>query len=295
MARIAVVVNAGSGTGDTRDAADRIVRAFAAHGVAPSLAVVRGGEIGDAARRALQDGASSVVAGGGDGTLSTVASVLAGTGTPLGILPLGTLNHFAKDLCIPLDVEAAVAVIVAGHSAAVDLGEVNGRCFINNASMGLYPRLVREREKEQRAGRAKWKALAVAAARTLQQYRHLHVIVNDGDRPRKLRTPFVFVGNNEYELEGLDVGRRQRLTEGRIQVCTAPEMTRMELVRVVAAAFTGRLRAADHFESLFATECSIEAHSSPQSVTLDGELHAMTMPLRFRTRPGMLRVIVPAS
>jgi diacylglycerol kinase family enzyme len=294
MARIAVVVNAGSGAGDAQ-AADHIVRAFAVHGAEPSLAVVPGGEVGNAVRRALQEGASMVVAGGGDGTVSTVASVLSETSVPLGILPLGTLNHFAKDLGIPLDLEHAVAVIVAGHSAAVDLGEVNGRYFINNASMGLYPRLVREREKEERAGRAKWKALAVAAVRIWRQYRHVHVIVNNGDRPRKIRTPFVFVGNNEYELEGIEVGRRQRLTDGRIQVCTAPEMTRMELVRVVAAAFTGRLRAADHFESLCAAECSIEAHSSPQSVTLDGELHVMTMPLRFRTRPGILRVIVPAT
>ena len=91
------------------------------------------------------------------------------------------------------------------------------------------------------------------------------------------------------------MGRRQRLTDGRIQVCTATEMTRTGLIRAVAAAFTGRLRAADHFESLCATECSIKAHSSPQNVTLDGELYVMTMPLRFRTRPGMLRVIVPAS
>ena len=293
MARIALVLNAGSGAGDPQ-AADRIVRAFAVHGVEPSLAVVSGGEVGHAARRALEEGASIVVAGGGDGTLSTVASVLAETGVPMGILPLGTLNHFAKDLGIPLDLDKAVEVIVAGHSAAVDLGEVNGRYFINNASMGLYPRLVGEREKEERAGRAKWKALAVAAVRIWRQYRHVHVVVNNGDRPRRTRTPFVFVGNNEYELEGLEVGRRQRLTDGQIQVCTAPEMTRMELVRVVAAAFTGRLRAADHFESLCATECSIEAHSSPQSVTLDGELYVMTMPLRFRTRPGMLRVIVPA-
>ena len=160
--------------------------------------------------------------------------------------------------------------------------------------MGLYPRLVREREKEQRAGRAKWKALAVAAVRTWQQYRREHVIVNNGDQAWKVRTPFVFVGNNEYELEGFQVGRRQRLTDGRLQVCTAPEMTRSELVRVVAGAFTGRLRAADHFESLCATECSIEARSSSQGVTLDGELYVMTMPLHFRTRPGMLRVIVPA-
>ncbi len=205
------------------------------------------------------------------------------------------MNHFAKDLRIPLDFEAAVQAVVAGHSAAVDLGEVNGRYFINNASLGIYPRLVREREKEQRAGRAKWKALAVAAVRTWQQYRHEHVIVNNGDQAWKVRTPFVFVGNNEYELEGFQAGRRQRLTDGRLQVCTAPEMTRRELVRVVAGAFTGRLRAADHFESLCATECSIEARSSSQGVTLDGELYVMTMPLRFRSRPGMLRVIVPAS
>jgi diacylglycerol kinase family enzyme len=123
----------------------------------------------------------------------------------------------------------------------------------------------------------------------------VRVIVNDGDRPQVVRTPFVFVGNNEYELEGIEVGRRQRLTDGRLQVCTAPGMTRMELVRVVAGAFTGRLRAADHFESLCTTQCSIEARSSPHSVTLDGELYVMTMPLRFRTRPGMLRVIVPVS
>jgi diacylglycerol kinase family enzyme len=294
MARIGVVVNARSGTGNT-DVADRLAGAFAAHGIEPSLAVVPGSEVGDAARRAVQEGASTVVAGGGDGTVSTVASVLADAAVPLGILPLGTLNHFAKDLRIPLEVEAAVEVIAAGHCAAVDLAEVNGRYFINNASIGIYPRLVREREKEQRAGRTKWKALAVAAVRTLQQYRHVHVIVSDGDRPWKTRTPFVFVGNNEYELEGFDVGRRQRLTDGRIQVCTAPGMTRMELVRVVMRAFAGRLRAADHFDALSASECSIEAHSSPQSVTLDGELYVMTMPLRFRSRPGMLRVIVPAS
>jgi diacylglycerol kinase family enzyme len=295
MRRIAAVVNAGSGSRDFHDVPGLIAGAFAVHGVEPSVAVVPGGEIGDAARHALQGGASVVVAGGGDGTVSTVASVLAGTGIPLGVLPFGTLNHFARDLRIPLEMEAAVGTIAAGHSVAVDVGEVNGRYFINNASLGLYPRLVWEREKERRAGRGKLGALAVAAVRTWQRYRRVHVIVNNGEQQRVVRTPFVFVGNNEYELEGLEVGRRERVTDGRLQVCTAPDMTRMELVRVVAGAFTGRLRAVDHFESLCATECSIQARSRRQGVTLDGELYVMTMPLLFRTHPGMLRVLVPES
>ena len=288
-------MNSGSGSGDLHDVAGRIVAAFTAHGIEPTVALVPGSQVGEAARRALQEGASLVVAGGGDGTVSTVASALAGTGAALGVLPLGTLNHFAKDLRIPLDLEAAVQTIVAGHSVAVDLGDVNGRLFINNASLGLYPRLVWEREKEQRAGRGKWRALAIAAVRVWRHYRRVDVILNNDKRGPVVRTPFVFIGNNEYELEGFQVGRRQRLTDGCLQVCTAPHMTRMEFVRVVAGAFTGRLRAEEHFESLCAKEFSIEARRSRLGVTLDGELYVMTMPLLFRIRPAMLRVLVPAS
>lgn len=295
MGRIAVVVNAGSRSGDLPGLAERITAAFAAHQAAPSMVIVRGGDVRDAANRALQQGASAVVAGGGDGTVSTVASVLAGTPVPLGILPLGTLNHFAKDLHIPQDLDAAVQTIAAGHAIKVDVGDVNGRCFINTASLGVYARLVWEREQQQLSGRGKWRALAVAAVRVLRSYRRIHVIVNHGEQSRVVRTPFVFVGNNEYELEGSDVGRRPRLTGGRLQVCIAPEMNRIELVRLVAGAFTGRLRGADHFEAMSATECSIRTRSWRQGVTLDGELLVLRMPLLFRTRPGMLHVLVPAA
>src|SRR5690349_4746031 len=121
MGRIAVVVNAGSKSGQLPGLAERISAAFAAHQIAPSMAIVRGGDVHDAAHRAVQEGASAVVAGGGDGTISTVAAVLAGTRTPLGILPLGTLNHFARDLQIPQDLDAAVQTIAAGHAIQVDV------------------------------------------------------------------------------------------------------------------------------------------------------------------------------
>jgi diacylglycerol kinase family enzyme len=295
MGAIAVVVNAGSKSGGRPDLAEGIASAFAAHETVPSVLMVSGAEVRDAAVRALQDGASAIVAGGGDGTVSTVASVLAGTSVSLGILPLGTLNHFARDLGIPQDLDPAVQTILAGHAATVDVGEVNGRYFVNNASLGVYARLVWEREQQQLAGRAKWRALIVGAMRVWRNYRRTHVIVNNGEQSRVVLTPFVFVGNNEYELEGSNVGRRPRLTGGRLQVCIAPQMTRMELVRLIAGAFTGHIQGADHFESLSATECSIRPRSTRLGVSLDGELSVLATPLLFRTRPGMLRVLVPAA
>ena len=92
-----------------------------------------------------------MVVGGGDGTLSAAASILAGTDTALGVLALGTLNHFARDLRIPLDLDGAIGVIAAGHHQTVDVGEVNGQVFINNSSIGIYPFFVAER-----SGRAEW-------------------------------------------------------------------------------------------------------------------------------------------
>ena len=295
MGRIAIVVNAASRSGDLPDLAGRVANAFGAHQPGPSVVMVRGNEVRDAAQSAIREGASAVVAGGGDGTVSTVASVVAGTPVPLGILPLGTLNHFAKDLGIPQDLDAALQTIVTGHAITVDVGEVNGRYFINNASLGVYARLVWEREQQQRAGRTKWKALMVGAARVWSSYRTINVVINNGDQSRRVLTPFVFVGNNEYELEGANIGRRPRLTDGRLQVCIAPEMTRMEFVRLVAGAFTGRIRGADHFEALSATECSIRSRSSHLGVSLDGELSVLTTPLLFKTCPGLLRVLVPAT
>jgi diacylglycerol kinase family enzyme len=190
-----VVVNLRSGSRDQAALVHEIASGFAAHGVEPPVEIVAGRDVAAAARRALQDGASVVVAGGGDGTISTVASVLAGTGTALGVLPLGTLNHFAKDLQIPLGIDAAIRTIVAGHTTDVDMAELNGRLFINNASIGLYPRMVWERDRQRRGGRRKWLALAVAAARVWRHYRRVRVVLQQDGQRRTVHTPFVFVGN----------------------------------------------------------------------------------------------------
>src|SRR6185503_11351427 len=136
-------------------------------------------QVADAFRAAdaVCRGSDVVVAGGGDGTVSTAAGALAGTGVPLGVLPLGTLNHFAKDLGIPLDLGDAARVIVAGWTQTVDVGEVNGRLFVNNASVGMYARLIAERAAMQRIGRGKWVAHGLATLRVFRRYQRLRVEV----------------------------------------------------------------------------------------------------------------------
>src|SRR4029077_12558980 len=127
---------------------------------------------------------------------------------------LGTLNHFAKDLAIPLDLEGAVATIAAGHTVPVDVGEVNGRVFINNSSLGLYPRLVWVRERERRHGRQRWLAFLHALGHVWAHYRRLNAVVDAGGAPRVVRTPFIFIGNGEYQTQGLQMGGRRGMDEG---------------------------------------------------------------------------------
>src|SRR5436305_1054126 len=155
-----------------------------------------------------------VVGGGGDGTIAAVAAALVGTDTALGVLPMGTLNHFAKGLGIPLELEKAVHTLFTGKVARVDVGEVNGRIFLNNSSIGFYPRLVQERKREQRQGRSKWLAFAQAAALMFQRSPTLHVELDEDHSRQSYDTPFVLVGNNRYAVAGLDIGRRASLTRG---------------------------------------------------------------------------------
>jgi diacylglycerol kinase family enzyme len=295
-----VLLNASSGAaaraeGVEHPALAEVRQAFAAAGLGVTVVVASGDRLAGYARHAVRRGVRLVVAGGGDGTVSTVASALAGTTTTLGVLPLGTLNHVAKDLGIPLDVPDAVRVVAAGHISRVDVAEVNGRVFINNSSLGLYPSLVYQREKREARGRGRWVAFALAVGRTWRRYRRVRVIVHSDRGSRTIRTPFVFVGNNEYRLEGVRIGGRERLDGGRLHVSMAPGMTRAQLLRVFGRALLGRLADVDHLESLFTDHVTIAAWRRWLPVALDGEVTLLQTPLRYQVRPGALRVCVPAE
>ena len=180
--------------------------------------------------------------GGGDGTVSAVAAALAGTSTPLGVLPLGTLNHFAKDAGIPLDLRKAVQTVAARHSKRVDVGRVNDRIFINNSSIGVYPSFVESRERLRPQGHSKWAALALATADVLRRESEVTIRLEGDARGFCTRTPFVFVGNNEYLAEGLKLGARTRLDAGRLYAYFAPPVRTRHLPRLFAQALFGLAR-----------------------------------------------------
>jgi diacylglycerol kinase family enzyme len=218
-----------------------------------------------------------------------------GTGIALGVLPLGTLNHFARDLHIPGDAAGAVQNIAAGNVAAIDAGEVNGRYFLNNASLGIYPAIVRGRERQQRhLGAGKWLAFLRATLAVLRRNPFVDVrLTVDGEELRR-STPFVFVGNNDYCMEGWCMGERKCLTAGKLNVYIARHTGRLGLLKLALRALVGRLHEAADLEVFSAAQVLVETHRRRIRVATDGEVTGMDSPLRFRIRPGALRVIVPA-
>lgn len=297
--QLAVIVNPHSGSSAQEDDnfRARLSEVFGSSGLEARVWLAREGrEIDELARRAAGDSFPVVVAGGGDGTISAVASALVGTNRALGVLPLGTLNHFAKDMHIPLDLERAVQTIAQGETALVDVGEVNGRIFINNSSLGLYPSIVRHREKQQqRLGRGKWMAFLWATLAVLRRYPFLDVRLDVDGQKFIRRTPFIFVGNNEYEMESFNIGARACLDKGQLSLYMAHRTGRLGLLRLAWRALFGGIRNEKDFDALCTQEVFIETRRRHKRlrVATDGEVTIMTSPLHYRVRPGALRVLVP--
>jgi diacylglycerol kinase family enzyme len=291
-----VIINGSAGSGHDEQQARQLRAQFGVHGIDARVTLASGGAAMTAAARAALDAQLAiVVAGGGDGTINAVASVLVDTGVAFGVLPLGTLNHFAKDMGIPLVLEQAIATIAHGARRTVDVGEVNGQVFLNNSSLGLYPDIVRDREKQQsRLGRGKWLAAAWATLGALRRYPFLSVRLKlDEGTGRARRTPFVFIGNNAYLMQGFGIGARERLDAGKLSLYVAQRPGRLGLLRLGWCALWGRLAQERDFDVLSAESLDIDTRHSRIRVATDGEVTVMATPLHYRIRPGALVVIVP--
>jgi diacylglycerol kinase family enzyme len=294
--KIDVIINARSGAGNKVEVQHRLAQAFKATGVEARISLARNGaEVVKLAQRALRSDAQVIVAAGGDGTVSAVAATVIGSDKALGVLPSGTMNHFAKDLKIPLDLEGAVETIVADHEARVDVGEVNDHIFVNNSSLGLYPSIVREREKQQRLGWGKWPAFVWAALTVLRRYPFLGIRVSVDGQELRSRTPFVFIGNNEYEMAGFNIGRRARLDKGELSLYVTNRTGRLGLIRLALRALLGGLRQEKDFLAIRTKEVWIETKHRRLRLALDGEVTNLVPPLHYRVRPGALRVLAPPS
>ncbi|MEY2562711.1 MAG: hypothetical protein QOH88_904 [Verrucomicrobiota bacterium] len=286
---------AGKSGNGKESSASRIAELFAAMGEEPRIVQPKQGEnISSLARAAARSGETTIVAAGGDGTISGVAGELIGTDKILGVLPTGTLNHFAKDLGIPLELEAAVRNVVQGRVQEVDAGEVNGKIFLNNSSLGLYPHIVSRREaQQQRLSRGKWPAFFWATVQALRRFPFLDLRIAMEGRQINRRTAFLFVGNNEYEIAGFKLGSRACLNAGKLGLYVTRRTGRFGLFRLAFHALFGRVDQAKDFDVFCVTEARIETRKRRLLVARDGEVDRMEAPLEYRIRPGALRVLVP--
>ncbi|MDX9973383.1 MAG: diacylglycerol kinase family protein [FCB group bacterium] len=290
--KVAVILNkaAGSSNGDAEP--DRIRELFAALDCEASVSAIEEKALEDA----VKSGVDALVAAGGDGTVSFVARASATSGIPLGVLPVGTLNHFAKDAGIPLDLEEAVRNVIGGEPTAIDMGEVNGVLFLNNSSVGIYPSLVQARNAWQDlTGHGKWSAMFRAGLRVFRRFPVLHVRMEVDGVPFHRRTPVVFIGNNEYQMNLFKQGSRSCLTNGCLSLFITNCEERWCMARLFARFLVGRLDQAKDFESKSVAEVWIEHRKRSLHVSVDGEVIRLEPPLHYTVRPLALRVILPRA
>ena len=294
--KIRVIVNRSGGTlKGSEDEEARIVAAFEAAGVDADVRMTESADIFEAMEEAAAaPGLDAVVAGGGDGTLSCAAGHLAGTGRAFGILPLGTLNHLARDAGIPVKIEEAAAVIAAGHVREIDVAEVNGRVFVNNSSVGLYPDMVMLREQEQeKRGSSKRMAMLRAGFASLRHFRRHRLWISAPGLEAPIRTPLLFVGNNRYQVNLFGLGKRERLDEGELCIYAIRARSRLHLFWAGIRGVFGRLDQQRDFITAYVTEAEISTDRPVLTLSADGETVRMETPLRYRIRPKALRLIVP--
>jgi YegS/Rv2252/BmrU family lipid kinase len=293
MAPIPVLLNRGGGAiaADKRIAA-KVWKAMKAAGIDARVELVDGGGCEVRCRAIAERGDPLLIVGGGDGTISAAASALVGTRTKLGILPLGTLNHFARDLGLPTDLDQAAKGIAAGRPRTVDVAEMNGRIFINNSAIGLYPLMVIDRELQRvRLGRSKRLAMIVASMRTLARFNHQRLTLTVNDEQARIDTPLLFVGNNDYRIDLACAGRRERLDQGKLCVLVMRKKTRAGLIAASVRALFNRSRPDDMVRIDGVERLRVTSRRSQLPVSLDGEVVRPAPPLDYRIRKGALRVI----
>jgi len=293
--KVRVIANRGGGA-FIRDEGleERLHAAFETTGVEADIRLVAAEEIAasfaDAARA---PGLDAVVAAGGDGTVSCAAGHLAGTGRPLGLLPLGTLNHLARDAGIPADLDKAAAVIAAGHSRPIDVAEVNGRVFVNNSGVGLYPDMVRFREAAQGQGKSKRLAMLSASLRALRSFKHRRLWISAPGVETPIRTPLLFIGNNRYRASLFALGHRETLDAGELSLHAVRARSRAHLFWAGLRGLIGRLDQQRDFLTIYADRATISSDRPRLTISADGETLTMETPLEYRIRPQALRLIAP--
>jgi diacylglycerol kinase family enzyme len=213
----------------------------------------------------------------------------------MAILPIGTLNHLARDLSIPIDATKAIDALAGSDQISIDLGEVNGRVFLNNSILGLYPAYRFAREQREKIGLSRARAILSAVVAIFRRNPMLTVRLTAADRTIVRRTPYILIANNEHKMEGYELGNRKHLDEGVLWVYVLRPRSRWGMVKLVASLIFGRFRRHEEFEVFPTARMRVESRRKRVGVALDGEVTRMETPLDYRCLSKALHVIVPPA
>ena len=295
--KLLVLLNGSAGTlanSATKDEPERIRRAFEAAGQQVEVRDVDGAELEEETRAALTSDVDAIIAGGGDGTLNTVANVVAGSGKGYGVLPLGTHNHFAKDLGVPLELEPAIDALARGQITDLPVAEVNGRIFLNFSALGFHPELVRHRDAQRKTlDRKKWTAMIVAFFRVFTRFPIIRVRLITPDTTTRRISPSVIVCNNPHQMKVFGVESASVPARGLLNVYVARSPTRLGMIWLIIRAMFKSLDTAKSFEAMALREVTIDTAHRHARVSIDGEVTDMRPPLKYKVRETGLRVILP--
>jgi len=244
-----------------------------------------------------------VVAAGGDGTINTVAQATLGSGCAFGVLPQGTFNYFSRAHGIPADAEQALQIILAGHTRPVQVGRVGDRIFLVNASLGLYPQLLKEREAWKRQfGRSRVVAFGAGLVTMLRGHRSLRLTVQAEGAERQLRTPTLFVGNNALQLAQLGLADASSAGQGQLAIIALRPVGRIRLLGLLLRGAYGRLGDADELIQVSTAQLTVGIGRQLAAlggrrikVATDGEVAKMALPLTFKIAPQALNLLCPAD
>lgn len=298
MCALKILINRDGGAAKASGAAlaEKVEQAFAKTGARVDVKIVAAEHISGAISQAASEHGRIVIAGG-DGTINAAAQVLAGRDVELAVLPLGTLNHFARDLNIPTDLNEAAKLAIEGKAELVDVGEVNGRRFINNASVGLYPIMVQRRDELRRKNQMpKWIASVPAAWAAVSLLKHYKLQIDLEGAERPVVTPLLFVGNNPYSLESGSFGSRASLNNGLLSIYVLPPASRIALLwRGFRLMFGVANRTTDFSELAQCETATVRSARRLIEIALDGEVHQLALPLNFSIQRGGLKVVTPSG
>jgi diacylglycerol kinase family enzyme len=298
-----IVINVGSGRRDAEEEKETMARVFKECGRTFEFLQFDGQQpIEMLARRAVELAKARqgvVVAAGGDGTLNAVANAVLGSGCPFGVLPQGTFNYFGRDNAISQDTEKACRVLMQGHIEETQVGKVNGRLFLVNASVGLYPQILEDREAwKQQLGRSRFVAFLSGIVTLLQSRHQLRLTIESAGQTASFRTPTLFVGNNRLQLvqAGIEAGHAQAVGQGMLTGIAVRPIGTLALFGLLVRGVLGRLGEADNIQSFTFRRLTVMPRGHKRiKVATDGEIAWMQTPLVFEVAAQPLLLLVPAS